>query len=227
MGLFGGLTRALFGGGKSANRAFGQLQQDFTPWIQQGGQGMGALGNLLGLNGPGQQSDAAKGWWNSSGGDFMLNQGMEDVDAFMRAKGMGNSGAAMKAMEGYRSDLASTKMGEVTDNLARYAGLGLGAGNVIGGAGGKSTQSNGGLGQLLGSFLASDPRLKTAVEKLDELPDGLGIYAYDYLPQDGPIASYMPEGRQIGVMADEVALLRPWALGPVVGGFATVNYGAL
>ena len=28
-------------------------------------------------------------------------------------------------------------------------------------------------------------------------------------------------------LADEVAALRPWALGPVVGGYATVNYGAL
>lgn len=227
MGLFGGLTRALFGGSKSANRAFGQIQNDFTPWTQQGGQGMGALGNLLGLNGPEATSTAAKSWWDSSGGDFMLNQGLEDTDAFMRAKGLGNSGAAMKAMEGYRSNLASTKLGEVTDNLARYAGLGLGAGNLIAGAGGKSTQSNGGMGQMIGALLASDPRLKTDIEKVGQFPDGLGIYAYDYVPQDGPIASFMPEGRQLGVMADEVALFRPWALGPVIDGFQTVNYGAL
>jgi hypothetical protein len=28
-------------------------------------------------------------------------------------------------------------------------------------------------------------------------------------------------------MADEVAQLRPWALGPTVAGFATVDYGKL
>lgn len=77
------------------------------------------------------------------------------------------------------------------------------------------------------SMMGSDPRLKTNVEKLGEYPDGLGIYEWDYLPIEGRIADFMPEGRQIGVMANEVAELRPWALGPVIDGYATVNYGAL
>ncbi len=64
----------------------------------------------------------------------------------------------------------------------------------------------------------SDPRLKTAIEKVGEFADGLGIYLYDYV-WGGP--------RQRGVMADEVARLRPWALGPEVAGFRTVNYEAL
>jgi hypothetical protein len=37
----------------------------------------------------------------------------------------------------------------------------------------------------------------------------------------------MSAKRVLGVMADEVAKLRPWALGPKRAGFATVNYGAL
>lgn len=68
------------------------------------------------------------------------------------------------------------------------------------------------------SILLSDPRLKTNVEKLGELEDGLGVYSYNYVWGEGPC---------VGVMADEVAMLHPWALGPVVGGYATVNYGAL
>jgi len=66
--------------------------------------------------------------------------------------------------------------------------------------------------------MASDRRLKTNVERVGELPDGLSLYAYDYV-WGGP--------RQVGVMADEVAALRPDALGPIIFGFATVNYGAL
>ena len=37
----------------------------------------------------------------------------------------------------------------------------------------------------------------------------------------------LPGSRQVGVMADEVAQLRPDALGPTVNGFQTVNYGQL
>jgi hypothetical protein len=33
--------------------------------------------------------------------------------------------------------------------------------------------------------------------------------------------------RMTGVMADEVAKLRPWALGPKIGAYRTVNYQAL
>lgn len=62
----------------------------------------------------------------------------------------------------------------------------------------------------------SDRRLKSNIVKVGEFQDGLGEYEYDIFGQ-----------RQRGVMADEVAELRPWALGPVVSGYATVDYGKL
>lgn len=104
-------------------------------------------------------------------------------------------------------------------------------------SGGRQTQTSGGglLNSLIGAggtvgaaMLGSDPALKTNIEHIGNLEDGLGVYAYDYItaPND-EIAQYMPEGRQIGVMADEVSKLRPWALGPEIGGYMTVNYGAL
>jgi len=74
----------------------------------------------------------------------------------------------------------------------------------------------------------SDRRLKVNVEKVGAFPDGLGVYEYDYIAApNAEIAPHMPAGRFRGVMADEVAQLRPWALGPKIGGFATVSYGAL
>lgn len=66
--------------------------------------------------------------------------------------------------------------------------------------------------------LFSDERVKTDVRKVGEEPDGLGVYEYRYI-WGGPV--------QRGVMAQEVASLRPWALGPERAGFMTVNYGAL
>ena len=127
------------------------------------------------------------------------------------------------------------------NNAAELPWIGVGAlnGNVrnaSGGYGTTTTKQSGGLlnsllqaGTSIGSaaIMASDAALKTNVEKVGEYPDGLGIYEWDYLPIEGQIAAFMPEGRQRGVMADEVAELRPYALGPVIEGYATVNYGAL
>lgn len=92
---------------------------------------------------------------------------------------------------------------------------------------GNSTQtktSDGGSGVLgaigsIGSAIAlSDRRVKTDIRKIGEFADGLGHYVWRYI-WGGP--------EQDGVMADEVARLRPWALGPEIAGYATVDYGAL
>ena len=73
------------------------------------------------------------------------------------------------------------------------------------------------LGTQLGSaYFMSDSRLKSNIERLGTLPNGLGWYEYNIFDR-----------RERGVMAQEVAAVRPDALGPEVAGFLTVNYGAL
>jgi len=64
----------------------------------------------------------------------------------------------------------------------------------------------------------SDVRAKRDIRRIGALDDGLGVYSYRYLWDDEP---------QVGVMAQEVAALRPWALGPIQDGYMTVDYGAL
>lgn len=91
---------------------------------------------------------------------------------------------------------------------------------------GTQKQSGGLLGTLGGILslasaiptgMFSDRRLKTNIKQVGTLSDGLGVYSYDYIWGEP----------SVGVMADEVAQLRPWALGAPVNGFATVNYEAL
>jgi len=100
----------------------------------------------------------------------------------------------------------------------------------------QTTKQSGGLGQMLlsaaanaaGAIAASEPALKRNIEYLGTGDHGLNVYAFDYIdPPSGHIAAFMPRGRQIGVMADEVAALRPDALGPTIGGYRTVDYGRL
>lgn len=92
-----------------------------------------------------------------------------------------------------------------------------------------TSKKSGGLGFALlsaasnvgSAFAASERRVKRDIVKLGEESDGLGVYRYNYIwdePEEMP---------RFGVMVDEVETIRPWALGPVIDGVQTVNYGAL
>lgn len=84
----------------------------------------------------------------------------------------------------------------------------------------KKKSSNSLIGGIIGGALSlfSDPRLKTDVRRVGTEADGLGVYEFRYAGS-GPLLT--------GVMADEVAILRPWALGETREGFATVDYTRL
>lgn len=68
------------------------------------------------------------------------------------------------------------------------------------------------------ALMASDERLKRDVVKVGERPDGLGVYAFNYI-WGGP--------RRLGVMAQEVLKVLPHAVFKDRDGFMSVNYGAL
>lgn len=230
MGLFGSISKALFGKKKPQTSESGNLNNDyvkstFGPMAAYGSQGMGALASLLGLGGSDAQSDAVGNWWDSSGGDFLMNQGMDQILGNRAAGGLLRSGGTSKAIEDYRSGLASTKLGEYAGLLGGLNQQALGAGGLISSTGqySKGTGANtegGGLGKAIGLALSifSDRRLKTDIHEIAREPDGLGVYRYRYLWDDR---------ERVGVMADEVADLRPWALGPEIQGYRTVNYHLL
>lgn len=76
-----------------------------------------------------------------------------------------------------------------------------------------------GVGSILDGLTLglSDRRLKRDVERIGSHGE-LGIYRFRF---------YGEARQRVGVMADEVAVHAPHALGPVVGGYATVNYDKL
>ena len=107
-----------------------------------------------------------------------------------------------------------------TGGLGGLAGLGGAAG--AGAAGSAAGLAGAGFTSLGNNLMLapglSDRRLKKDIVKIGELEDGLGLYEWQYT---------FKKGRHRGVMADEVEKLRPWALGPRVEGYATVNYNLL
>jgi hypothetical protein len=165
----------------------------------------------------------------ATGFDALAERGSRGVTNNTAASGLLRSGASGMALQRYGQELQNLTANNYLSQLAGLGNMGLGAANVIGQAGARNvsggTNSTGGLGKALGkiasSIAASDPRLKYDVTKLFELEDGLGVYEWTYIWEE--------EGtHNIGVMADEVAELRPWALGPTDEyGFMSVDYGKL
>ena len=83
-----------------------------------------------------------------------------------------------------------------------------------------------GLGQIAASAASfSDRAIKTDVRRVGRHPSGLRLYAWRY--RRDRLGDTLPTGRHVGVMADEVAQFAPWALGPMRGGYATVDYAKL
>lgn len=93
---------------------------------------------------------------------------------------------------------------------------------------GTSTQKESGglLGSLLGGLASlgsaaitkSDIRAKQDIARIGETNGGLPLYSFRYIGE--------PEW-QTGVMAQEVAQMQPEALGPIMDGFLTVDYGRI
>lgn len=190
-----------------------------------------------------QSQFAGAGRYGSDYNVGELSRQLADAENQMRYQNYGQERAYQNEAIGQAQGLMNGTQG-LLNNAAELPWIGVGAlnGNVrqaSNGYGTTTTKQGMNIGQSLlqgassaaGAYFGaggSDIRLKTNIEHVGQTADGLNIYDWDYI-DDMPsgIAAYCPEGRQRGVMAHEVALLRPDALGPVVDGFATVNYGAL
>lgn len=70
----------------------------------------------------------------------------------------------------------------------------------------------------------SDRRVKENIVKIGVHSTGIGLYLFDYKPE---FYNSTGDGRQFGVMADEVETVMPGAVSIGSDGFKRVNYGML
>lgn len=77
-----------------------------------------------------------------------------------------------------------------------------------------------------GIMAFSDPRLKQNIKAVGVLPNGLTLYSFEYKDEikQHPLAG---EGVHVGVMADEVEQVFPYAVSTLNDGYKVVNYGLL
>ena len=79
-------------------------------------------------------------------------------------------------------------------------------------------------GTLGGAAIMSDIRTKEHIKTIGCLPNGLSVYEYEYKPEWKDEAGH---GKFIGVMAQEVEIVKPEAVFTRPDGYKMVNYGVL
>lgn len=211
---------------KSDNLNRGLINSIYTGSARTGVGAGNILAGALGVPG-GDTAGADAGFANYSknaGFENVLSRLTSGITGNQAARGLLRSGSTGQRYLEEGTALNQQYYNNYLQNLLGLGNLGLGAGNLLTSAGqrsiGERQSTAGAIASTVGGIASifSDPRLKQDIEKLDEFEDGLGIYAYRYVGQ---------MQKFIGVMADEVAKLRPWALGKPLFGYATVDYGRL
>jgi hypothetical protein len=212
----------------SVNKAYDKLSTQYAPVMNQGVGAPNFMSGLLGVpGGDTAGSDAGFQKYKDQAGYAPALADMQSgVTQGAAAKGLLNSGATSKALLKGGANLNNGFFQNYFQNLSGLSGQGLQAGGLVGNAGQTSSSNGGGpstfgnimsgIGGIAGIF--SDRRLKRDIVLLDREDDGLGLYTFRM--HDEKI-------RRVGVMADEVRAIRPWAMGAKVGGYDTVHYGVL
>lgn len=211
----------------SSNTNNALIKSTYTGMMNQGTGANNYLSSLLTGQGNVGAADAGlQGYYDRAGFAPAMRQLSQNITGQGAAAGILNSGATAKALQTRGTELNQQFFNNYLQQLAGLSGLGLQAGGLVTNAGQKSSSTGGGpstfgsIASTIGGIASifSDRRLKENIELVGREPDGLGIYKYNYVGATK---------RRIGVMADEVAKIRPWALGPKNLGFDTVDYGAL
>jgi len=200
--------------------------------VGEGGTGTGAGG------GTNPQQSALDTLSNSTGMQFIRDQGVKSIEASQAGRGMLQSGATGKALQTFGQQLGSTYLNQMLDRLIDYSKLGISAGGVMAAAGGRSASSGtgessgkGGKNGLIPGILeaaasapkVSDIRLKTNIVRMGETSEGIPVYEFDFIDD-----KRLPTGRQRGVMAHEVKRIKPEAFVPnILPGFNGVDYNKI
>jgi hypothetical protein len=157
----GGIMQSIFGGSRSksssTNRAFEQIRDGLTPTMERGNTAGEAIMALLGLGGdPEAQEEAMRTFAESSGQDFIMDQGSRAITGNAAAKGFLGSGPTLRALMGFGQDRGRTFVNDYLDRVSGVQDTGLKGAATIAGAGQQSSSSSStkpGIGKFLGSVV--------------------------------------------------------------------------
>ena len=120
---------------QSLNQAYPFLQRALGAQVSNTSSATNAIKALLGLSGDTGQKAAFDNFRDSSGYNFIQNEGLRGITSNNAAKGLLGSGSALKAITSYSSDLANNYLDKYLSNLSGVSGQGLQAAQILSGAG--------------------------------------------------------------------------------------------
>ena len=135
----------------SLNQAYPSLSASLGGQTAYTGQSNNVIANLLGLNGAQGSQSGLNSYLDSSGYNFTKDQGMQGINSNNAAKGLLDSGSALKGVQSYGSGLASTYLDKYMAGLSGLSGSGLQASQVLSGAGNTANSQSQSTGSSSGS----------------------------------------------------------------------------
>ena len=120
-------------------------------------------------------------------------------------------------------DLLGAANAQYSNQMAGYNAQQAANANMMGGLMGLGGQLGG--AAIMASAM-SDPRTKENIKAVGVMPNGLTLYSFEYKDEfkDHELAGH---GVHVGVMADEVEQVFPYAVSTLDDGYKVVNYGLL
>jgi hypothetical protein len=139
------------GNSNSSNLAYPALNTSLSPVVSHASTGSNAIADLLGLNGGNGQNQAFDNFRNSSGYNFLRDQGIQGIEGNAAAKGLLGSGSYGKSIATYSNNLADNFLNSYLGHLNSLSNTGLGAAGVIANAGQVSNSQSTSKGTSSGS----------------------------------------------------------------------------
>lgn len=120
---------------QSYNQAYPGLSSQLSPVVGQTQTANNALMGMLGIGGQAANTQAFDDYRNSAGYDFTRKAGESGITSNNAAKGALGSGATLKALGSYDTNLASTFLDKYLAQLSGLSNTGIQAGQVLASAG--------------------------------------------------------------------------------------------
>jgi hypothetical protein len=118
-----------------ARDIYGKNEGYLAPYAQSGLPANNLLAGAMGYGDSGAYRNAFANFIGNSDYGFQFDQGANKVNSGYAGNSTLQSGAAMKALEGFRQNLQSGYRGEFNNLLANQQAVGLGAGSALAGVG--------------------------------------------------------------------------------------------
>ena len=136
---------------QSYNQAYPFLQSALGDQVSNVGRGSTVLSSLLGLNGSDAGTKAFNQFRDSSGYNFVRDEGVKGIEGSLAAKGLLGSGSALKAITNYSNNLANNFLNSYLSNLLNLSNTGIQAGQIISAAGNTANSQGTSYGTSSGS----------------------------------------------------------------------------